>query len=203
MYTLAWVGVGVAVATLVLGLVALFGASRLRSDMYKAPDKTVWGLLSDLPGLMHDRPVSRHHAPEHQAKRDIVAAQAPGSREDSARVGAATEPRRARKPRGRFVRYDGWVASAAFLCCILGGLIASALIWHWVPGLFLVGALLGLLAGGGLCIRYLRHEVASDIGPTLRHMQGQLDNLEAEINLSIARRAAERGTSPHTREAER
>jgi hypothetical protein len=34
--------------------------------------------------------------------------------------------------------------------------------------IFLVGALLGVLMGGALCVRYLRREVAADIGPKLR-----------------------------------
>jgi hypothetical protein len=34
--------------------------------------------------------------------------------------------------------------------------------------IFVVGALLGTLAGGALCVRYLRREVAADIGPRLR-----------------------------------
>jgi len=47
---------------------------------------------------------------------------------------------------------------------------------------FLVGALLGTLTGGMFCVRYLRREVAADIGPRLRHIQLQLDNLEAAVN---------------------
>ncbi len=53
---------------------------------------------------------------------------------------------------------------------------------------FLVGALLGVLAGGALCVRYLRREIADDIGPKLKRMQLQLDNIEAELNLVIATR---------------
>ena len=30
--------------------------------------------------------------------------------------------------------------------------------------LFLIGALLGVLLGGALCVRYLRREIAADIG---------------------------------------
>jgi hypothetical protein len=50
----------------------------------------------------------------------------------------------------------------------------------------LVAALIGMLAGGAVCVRYLRREIAGDIGPRLRRMQLQLDNLEAEIHLAIA-----------------
>jgi hypothetical protein len=56
--------------------------------------------------------------------------------------------------------------------------------------IFLVGALLGVLLGGALCVRYLRREVAADIGPRLRHMQLQLDNLESALNLSLMTRYA-------------
>ena len=57
--------------------------------------------------------------------------------------------------------------------------------------IFLVGALLGVLLGGALCVRYLRREVAADIGPKLKRMQLQLDNIETELNLAIATRHAE------------
>jgi hypothetical protein len=57
--------------------------------------------------------------------------------------------------------------------------------------IFLVGALLGVLAGGAICVRYLRQEVAANMVPRLRRMQLQLDNLEAEINLVLMTRHAE------------
>jgi hypothetical protein len=57
--------------------------------------------------------------------------------------------------------------------------------------IFLVGALLGVLMGGALCVRYLRREVAADIGPKLKRMQLQLDNIETELNLAITTRHAE------------
>jgi hypothetical protein len=57
--------------------------------------------------------------------------------------------------------------------------------------LFLIGALLGILAGGALCVRYLRREIAADIGPSLRHMRLQLDNLEAAVNLALMSRYVE------------
>jgi len=57
--------------------------------------------------------------------------------------------------------------------------------------IFLVGALLGVLAGGMLCVRYLRREMAADIGPALRRMRAQLDNLETAMNLELATRYAE------------
>jgi hypothetical protein len=57
--------------------------------------------------------------------------------------------------------------------------------------IFLVGALLGILIGGALCVRYLRREIAADIGPCLRRMQAQLDILEATLNLALTTRYAE------------
>jgi len=57
--------------------------------------------------------------------------------------------------------------------------------------IFLVGALLGVLIGGALCVRYLRREIAADIGPKLKHVQLQLDNIQTELNLAIATRHAE------------
>lgn len=57
--------------------------------------------------------------------------------------------------------------------------------------IFFVGALLGVLMGGALCVRYLRHEVAADITPRLQDVQLQLDNLETAINLALVTRYAE------------
>jgi hypothetical protein len=59
--------------------------------------------------------------------------------------------------------------------------------------IFLVGALLGTLGGALFCIRYLRHEIAADIGPKLGRIQAQLDNIEAEINLALVTRITELG----------
>ena len=58
---------------------------------------------------------------------------------------------------------------------------------------FVVGALLGVLAGGALCVRYLRREMAAEIGPRLRRLQGQLDNLETAVNLALVTRYSEFG----------
>lgn len=57
--------------------------------------------------------------------------------------------------------------------------------------IFLVGSLFGLLLGAMLCIRFIRQEVAGDIGPRLRRIQVQLDALEAEVGLVIGTRYAE------------
>jgi hypothetical protein len=62
--------------------------------------------------------------------------------------------------------------------------------------IFLVGALLGALAGAVICVRYLRREIAADIGPRLRRMQLQLDNLEVAINLAMMTRYAELSGRP-------
>lgn len=53
---------------------------------------------------------------------------------------------------------------------------------------FLVGMLLGALIGGALCVRYLRQEVAANIGPKIGHIQLQLDSIQAELNLAITTR---------------
>lgn len=57
--------------------------------------------------------------------------------------------------------------------------------------IFFVGALLGVLMGGAMCVRYLRHEIAADIAPRLQHMQLQLDNLESAMNLALVTRYTE------------
>jgi len=68
--------------------------------------------------------------------------------------------------------------------------------------IFALGAMIGVLAGGALCARYLRSAVADDIGPQLRRMhadidpqlrriQNQLDNIESAVNLALASRYAE------------
>ena len=50
---------------------------------------------------------------------------------------------------------------------------------------FLVGALMGALMGGALCVRYLRQKVAANIGPKIQHIQIQMDNIQAELNLAV------------------
>jgi hypothetical protein len=62
--------------------------------------------------------------------------------------------------------------------------------------IFLVGALLGVLIGGLFCVRYLRHEVAANVGPSIRRMKAQLDNLETAINLALVTRYAELSQRP-------
>ena len=60
--------------------------------------------------------------------------------------------------------------------------------------IFVIGTLIGVLMGGALCVRYLRHEIAADIGPRLRRLQMQLDSLESAINLVVMTRYAEIGS---------
>jgi uncharacterized membrane-anchored protein YhcB (DUF1043 family) len=71
--------------------------------------------------------------------------------------------------------------------------------------IFLVGLLLGAVAGAMLCVRYLRQEIAGNVGPQLRRIQNQLDTLAAEINLVLETRHAEisaRLTRDATRQAQ-
>lgn len=62
--------------------------------------------------------------------------------------------------------------------------------------IFLLGILLGVAAGCLVCVRYLRHEIAADIGPRLQRLQHQLDNLEMAINLAMVTRYADLTTRP-------
>jgi hypothetical protein len=73
--------------------------------------------------------------------------------------------------------------------------------------IFVAGAMLGVLAGGALCVRYLRQEVAANIGPQLRRlhadvepqlrrMELQLDNIESAVNIALASRYAELSQQP-------
>jgi hypothetical protein len=76
-----------------------------------------------------------------------------------------------------------------------------------IPLIFILGMLFGVLAGGGLCVHYLRAAIADDIGPqlkrmhadidpVLRRMQNQLDNIESAINLAWITRYAELSSHP-------
>jgi hypothetical protein len=62
--------------------------------------------------------------------------------------------------------------------------------------IFTLGILLGIAGGSALCVRYVRQEVAADIGPRLRRLQSQLDNVEAAINLALVTRYAELSRHP-------
>lgn len=54
----------------------------------------------------------------------------------------------------------------------------------------LLGLLIGLLIGAAVCARYLRQEMAANIGPRLRVIERQLDTLRAELNLATEVRLA-------------
>lgn len=54
----------------------------------------------------------------------------------------------------------------------------------------LLGLLIGLVIGAAACARYLRQEVAANIGPRLRNIELQLDTLRSEVNLATELRLA-------------
>jgi hypothetical protein len=56
-----------------------------------------------------------------------------------------------------------------------------------------LGVLMGFLAGMFLCARYLRQEIAANIGPRLVRIERQLEILEAEMRLDAATRLAALG----------
>ena len=112
-----------------------------------------------------------------------------------------------------------WAATASssmvLLIFALGALagVSAAVAWaatassSMVLLIFALGALLGVLAGGALCVRYLRATLAADIGPQLRRlhadidprlgrMRNQLDNIESAVNLALASRYAELSQQP-------
>jgi hypothetical protein len=73
--------------------------------------------------------------------------------------------------------------------------------------IFVLGALLGVLAGGTLCVHHLRTAITADIGPQLRRMhadidpqlrrmQNQLDNIESAVNMAMATWYAELSRNP-------
>ena len=54
----------------------------------------------------------------------------------------------------------------------------------------LLGLLVGLVAGAAISARYLRQEIAANIGPRLRDIELQLDTLRGEVNLATEVRLA-------------
>ena len=54
----------------------------------------------------------------------------------------------------------------------------------------LLGFLIGLLLGAAASARYLRQEIAANVGPRLRRIELQLDALQAELNLANEARLA-------------
>jgi hypothetical protein len=66
--------------------------------------------------------------------------------------------------------------------------------------IFVVGVLLGMLVGGGLCVRYLRREIAANVGPQLRQLNLKIETLESVLNLALVSRYAELTASSSARE---
>lgn len=52
---------------------------------------------------------------------------------------------------------------------------------------FVLGGLLGMLAGGAVVVHHLRAEIAANIGPTLERMQNQLDLIESAVDIALAK----------------
>jgi len=63
------------------------------------------------------------------------------------------------------------------------------------PLILIEGLQLGVLAGGAVCLRYLRRQASSDPGPQVRRIQGQLDTLETAVNLALMTRYADLSTA--------
>jgi hypothetical protein len=61
---------------------------------------------------------------------------------------------------------------------------------------FLVGALLGMMTGGFVTVRYLRREITADIEPKLRRVLGQLDIIQSSLDLGVVTRLQELSTRP-------
>ncbi len=57
--------------------------------------------------------------------------------------------------------------------------------------IFLIGALLGLVLGAAVCVRYLRQELTARIGPTMDLLQLQLHNLQGSVDIALANWHAE------------
>lgn len=57
--------------------------------------------------------------------------------------------------------------------------------------IFLIGALLGLVLGAALCVRYLRQELTARIGPTMDLVLLKLDNMHSAVNVALANWHAE------------
>jgi hypothetical protein len=56
--------------------------------------------------------------------------------------------------------------------------------------IIVLGVLIGLLIGAGVCARFLREEVTANIGPRLRRIEMQLETLRAELDLATEARLA-------------
>jgi len=66
-----------------------------------------------------------------------------------------------------------------------------------------LGSVIGFMAGVVLSAKYLRREFAAMIEPRLKHIEEQLHNLRAEINLDAATRLASLNNLLEDRSSER
>jgi hypothetical protein len=60
-----------------------------------------------------------------------------------------------------------------------------------------LGLLIGLVMGAAAMARYIRQEVAGNIGPRLRNIELQLDALRSEVNLATELRLASLNSRTH------
>ena len=67
--------------------------------------------------------------------------------------------------------------------------------------IFLIGALLGLVLGSALCVRYLRQELTARIGPTMDLVLLKLDNVHSAVNVALANWHAELHNHPPGRDS--
>jgi hypothetical protein len=74
---------------------------------------------------------------------------------------------------------------------ILARGVSDALGGEIVVLMFVIGLLLGTLIGGAFCVRYLRREIAANVGPQLRQLNYKIEALESVLNLALVTRHSE------------
>jgi predicted component of type VI protein secretion system len=57
--------------------------------------------------------------------------------------------------------------------------------------IFVIGALLGVVLGAAICVRYIRQELTARIGPTMELLRLQVENLQSAVNIALANWHAE------------
>ena len=57
--------------------------------------------------------------------------------------------------------------------------------------IFVIGALLGVVVGAAICVRYIRQELTARIGPTMELLRLQVENLQSAVNIALANWHAE------------
>lgn len=62
--------------------------------------------------------------------------------------------------------------------------------------IFIEGVQLGMLIIGAICVRLIRREMSADVGPQLRRVQVQIENLETTVNLALMTRYTELSAGP-------